>query len=85
MPVTPTRKRNPSANVEMAVERIEIKPSANGGFAVECYKRPKERDDEALAYQPPKTYTFESLDGLSDFLREEFGGGESAADSVYDE
>ena len=84
MAVTPTRKRNPSANVEMAVDSINIKPSANGGFSVDCHKRPAADDDKALAYQPPKTYTFESLDGLVDFLSGEFGG--SAAESVnYDD
>ena len=82
MAITPTRKRNPSANVEMAVSRIEVKPSENGGFSVECSKQPKNRDDDGLSYQPPKTYTFESFDSMVDYLKSEFG---SDADDEYED
>lgn len=86
MAITPTRKRNPSANVEMAIESLTIKPSENGGFSVECRKEPKSTEDKGMGYTPPKTYTFESLDGLVDFLSGEFGDGEkSAADTVYED
>lgn len=61
------------------VERLEIRPSENGGFSVECRRRQKARSGkphEISSYVEPKTYTFESLAGLIGFLHEEFGGGD---------
>jgi hypothetical protein len=86
MVAIPTRKRNPSSNVKMVTRDVRITPSENGGFSVECSKKPEDKNDGDLAYQPPKTFVFESFDSMVDYLRDEFGAeGDSAADSVYDD
>ena len=61
-----------SASSSPVVSRIEIEPSANGGFSVRCVKRAKDSKGDFPGYIEPEVYTFESLDGLKGFLDKTF-------------
>jgi len=64
------------------LEYINITPSENGGFTVNCHHRPKPKSGKAkeigCCYVPPKPYTFESFESMSKFLSAKLGGGQAA-------
>lgn len=75
MPVTPSRKRNPS-KVEYTLDYIKVSRSRNGGFIAEICEKPKESEDGVMCggYKAPEPYTFESEDALVAFIGEQFDG-----------
>lgn len=64
------------------VERLEIEKTDNGGFVVTCYTKPPAQGGEignALAFTRPSKHSFGSMDELTGYVQEAFGGGETAA------
>ncbi len=64
----------------MKIDRVEIRPTENGGFVVNCSKS-KRGGDGANAMGPGgyenKDYAFSSLPEAMAFVQQEFGGGEA--------
>lgn len=72
MPVTPSRKKNPS-KVEYTLDYIKVSRSKNGGFIAEICEKPKDSADGPMCgYKSPEPYTFGSEDDLVAFISDQF-------------
>ena len=69
----------------MKIDRVEIRPTENGGFVVNCAKSEKNPSGSSggpMAMNSPgyesKDYAFSSLPEAMAFVQQEFGGGGEA-------
>jgi len=86
MPIDMERAKRPSMGRAHNIQRIEIEPSTNAGFAVKCYYKPeakKARGEDSgaspMAYMDPELKTFESLDSMQVWLKHAFRGSKPAS------
>ena len=75
----------PKTSGGMKIDRVEIRPTENGGFVVNCAKSEKNPSGSSggpMAMNSPgyesKDYAFSSLPEAMAFVQQEFGGGGEA-------
>lgn len=80
---TQSRKAADAENGTLSCSRVEIEPTANGGFSVrKFFKTTPSKGDSPSSYRDPDTYAFSTFDELSAFLQEAFGAERDPASSV---
>jgi hypothetical protein len=74
-PAASPARASRTAGGDMHCHRVTIEPAENGGFSLEAHMRSTGRSKSGLGdpYCPPKTYVFESMDGLVGQLGKLFG------------
>lgn len=77
MAVDMNRPKSQAPKAASNVERVTITPSANGGYVVECHKKPPKAKKgrgggiDIGMYVPPVSYTYSNMAQLVKFIREE--------------
>lgn len=63
------------------VQRIEIEVADNGGFSVQCYRKPSaSRSKNDIGYEAPKKHVFSSKSELDDYIDEALGTSDASGE-----
>lgn len=68
-------------NDSQECDEVSIKPAKNGGFVATARYKPK-GDGKSQRYVEPDTFAFQDAAGLVQFLTQQFGGSDVAAEAA---